>query len=134
MVKRARETEAWTIERVFGLFPRLSERRHHRGGQLSAGERQMLAIARALMISPELILMDEPSEGLAPAIVERLKQIIVDLKRHDLAILLVEQNLDSALSVSDRVYMLETGRIVHEGLAVTLSEQPDILFRHLGAR
>ncbi|MGP0090098.1 MAG: ABC transporter ATP-binding protein [Xanthobacteraceae bacterium] len=134
MVKRARKADGWTVDRLFALFPRLAERRRHRGSQLSGGERQMLAVARALMIDPELILMDEPSEGLAPVVVQQLEEIVLDLKRHNLAILLVEQNLYSALAVADRVYILETGQIVHEGPAAALSEQPDILFRHLGVQ
>ena len=117
MLKSARAKDGWTVERVFGIFPRLAERRHHRGGQLSGGERGMLAVGRALMIDPELILMDEPSEGLAPVMVQHLEEIILDLKREGLSILLVEQNLYSALAVADRVYILETGQIVHQGIA-----------------
>lgn len=81
MLKGARAKSGWTLDRVFGIFPRLAERRHHRGGQLSGGERGMLAVGRALMIDPELILMDEPSEGLAPVMVQHLEHIIVDLKK-----------------------------------------------------
>ena len=115
VLKSAKSKEGWTPERVFGLFPRLAERRQHRGTQLSGGERQMLAVARALMIDPELILMDEPSEGLAPVMVEHLEDIIRNLKRQSLAILLVEQNLYSALNVADRVVVLESGKTVFEG-------------------
>ena len=124
----------WTIKRVFDLFPRLAERRRHRGGQLSGGERQMLAIARALMIDPELILMDEPSEGLAPVMVQHLERIVLDLKRENLSILLVEQNLYSALATADRVYVMETGAIVHEAPASILTEKPELLLRHLGVQ
>jgi branched-chain amino acid transport system ATP-binding protein len=134
MVKRAGKTDGWTVDRLFALFPRLAERRRHRGSQLSGGERQMLAVARALMIDPELILMDEPSEGLAPVVVQQLEEIVLDLKRHNLSILLVEQNLYSALAVADRVYIMETGQIAHEGPAADLSARPDILFRHLGVQ
>jgi branched-chain amino acid transport system ATP-binding protein len=134
MLKSLRTREGWTVDRIFGLFPRLAERRHHRGGQLSGGERGMLAVGRALMIDPELILMDEPSEGLAPVMVQHLEEIILDLKREGLSILLVEQNLYSALAVADRVYILETGRIVHEGKAKELSQQTDLLFRRLGVQ
>ena len=121
MLKSARAKDGWTVDRVFGIFPRLAERRHHRGGQLSGGERGMLAVGRALMIDPQLILMDEPSEGLAPVMVQHLEEIVLDLKREGLSILLVEQNLYSALAVADRVYILETGQVVHQGDAATLS-------------
>ncbi len=132
MLKPARATEGWTVKRIFELFPRLSERRNHRGGQLSGGERQMLAIGRALMIDPELILMDEPSEGLAPVMVQHLEEIVLDLKRERLSILLVEQNLYSALATADRIYVMETGKIVHEAPAATA--RPELLLRHLGVQ
>lgn len=132
MLKSPRAKTGWTVDRVFGIFPRLAERRHHRGGQLSGGERQMLAVGRALMIDPELILMDEPSEGLAPVMVQHLENIVLDLKREGISILLVEQNLYSALAVADRVYILETGKVVHEGEAKVLEQQTELLFRHLG--
>jgi len=119
---------------VFSLFPRLAERRQHRGGQLSGGERGMLAVGRALMIDPELILMDEPSEGLAPVMVQHLEEIIRDLKREGLSVLLVEQNLYSALAVADRVYVLETGQVVHQADAATLEKQPEVLFARLGVQ
>jgi branched-chain amino acid transport system ATP-binding protein len=134
MLKSARAKTGWTMERVFALFPRLAERRHHRGGQLSGGERGMLAVGRALMIDPQLILMDEPSEGLAPVMVQLLEEIVKDLKREGLSILLVEQNLYSALAVADRVYILETGQIVHQGDAKTLALETDLLFQRLGVQ
>ncbi len=134
MLKSARAKQGWTLDRVFGIFPRLAERRHHRGGQLSGGERGMLAVGRALMIDPELILMDEPSEGLAPVMVQHLETIIVDLKKEGLSILLVEQNLYSALAVADRVYVLETGQVVHHGTAEELNGQTDVLFKRLGVQ
>jgi branched-chain amino acid transport system ATP-binding protein len=132
MLKGARAKSGWTLDRVFALFPRLAERRHHRGGQLSGGERGMLAVGRALMIDPELILMDEPSEGLAPVMVQHLEEIVRDLKREGLSILLVEQNLYSALAVADRVYVLETGQVVHQADAAALAQQTDVLFARLG--
>ena len=132
MVKPASRTEGWTMRRAFDLFPRLAERRHHRGSQLSGGERQMLAVARALMPDPELLLMDEPSEGLAPVMVQHLEEIMLELKRNGLGILLVEQNLYSALAVADRVYILETGRVVHEAPAAALENDPATLRRYLG--
>jgi branched-chain amino acid transport system ATP-binding protein len=134
MLKSMRAKDGWTVDRVFGIFPRLAERRHHRGGQLSGGERGMLAVGRALMIDPELILMDEPSEGLAPVMVQHLEEIILDLKREGLSILLVEQNLYSALAVADRVYIMETGQIVHQGDAKQLAGQTDLLFQRLGVQ
>ena len=134
MLKSARAKDGWTVDRVFGIFPRLAERRHHRGGQLSGGERGMLAVGRALMIDPQLILMDEPSEGLAPVMVQHLEGIILDLRREGLSVLLVEQNLYSALAVSDRVYILETGQVVHQGNAKELSRHTDLLFRRLGVQ
>lgn len=132
MYKPARATSGWTIERLFGLFPRLAERKQHRGGQLSGGERQMLAIARALVTDPQLILMDEPSEGLAPVMVQALEGIILELKRAGLTILLVEQNLYSALAAADRVYVMETGRVVHEASADEVRAAPESLMRYLG--
>jgi len=112
-LKPASSKQGWTVARALELFPRLGERAGHRGNQLSGGERQMLAIARALMTDPQLILMDEPSEGLAPVMVQHVETIIAELKRDGLAILLVEQNLFSALAVADRVFVLDTGCVVH---------------------
>jgi branched-chain amino acid transport system ATP-binding protein len=132
LLKSARATEGWTMNRVFELFPRLGERRHHRGGQLSGGERQMLAVGRALMIDPELILMDEPSEGLAPVMVQHLEEIVIDLRKAGLSILLVEQNLYSALATSERIYVLDTGKIVYEGVTSELAKEPERLFDYLG--
>jgi branched-chain amino acid transport system ATP-binding protein len=101
---------------------------------LSGGERGMLAVGRALMVDPQLILMDEPSEGLAPVMVQHLEEIVLGLKREGLSILLVEQNLYSALAVADRVYVLETGQVVHQGDAATLRQRPELLFQHLGVQ
>jgi branched-chain amino acid transport system ATP-binding protein len=134
MRKSIRAKAGWTVDRVFGIFPRLAERRHHRGAQLSGGERGMLAVGRALMTDPELILMDEPSEGLAPVMVQHLEEIILGLKRDGLSILLVEQNLYSALAVADRVYVMETGQVVHQGDARELAQQTELLFRRLGVQ
>jgi branched-chain amino acid transport system ATP-binding protein len=128
----ARNGARWNVERLFTLFPRLAERRSHRGSQLSGGERQMLAVARALMLDPELLLMDEPSEGLAPVMVQHLEGIIKDLKETGLAILLVEQNLYSALAVADNVYVLETGAIVHQAPANELRDDHQTMRRFLG--
>jgi len=132
MLKSARADTGWTVERIFALFPRLAERRNHLAGQLSGGERQMLAIARALMIDPELILMDEPSEGLAPIMVQHLENIVADLRTEGLSILLVEQNLYTALAVADRIYILETGKVVHEASSSDIARDPSSLGRYLG--
>jgi branched-chain amino acid transport system ATP-binding protein len=132
MLKSVRATKGWTVDRIFTLFPRLAERRHHLAGQLSGGERQMLAIARALVIDPELILMDEPSEGLAPIMVRQLEGIVRDLKKDGLSILLVEQNLYTALAVADRIYILETGKVVHEGTSSEIARDPSSFGRYLG--
>jgi len=129
-----RRDSKWTPERIFELFPRLAERRKHRGGQLSGGERQMLAVARALVLDPELLLMDEPSEGLAPVMVEHLEGIIAQLRGAGLAILLVEQNLYSALTVADEVYILETGKIAWRGLPGELQANRETLERLLGVK
>jgi branched-chain amino acid transport system ATP-binding protein len=132
MLKSRRATKGWTVERIFALFPRLAERRSHLASQLSGGERQMLAVARALVIDPELILMDEPSEGLAPIMVQHLEDIVGGLKKDGLSILLVEQNLYTALAVADRVYILETGRVVHEATSGEIARDPHSLGRYLG--
>jgi branched-chain amino acid transport system ATP-binding protein len=105
----------WTVSRIYQLFPRLAERRTHRATQLSGGERQMVAVARALMLDPRLLLMDEPSEGLSPVMVQHLEDIVRELKGRGIAILLVEQNLYSALANADSVCILENGCIVHRG-------------------
>jgi branched-chain amino acid transport system ATP-binding protein len=132
MLKPASAKHGWTVERVLETFPRLAERKQHRGNQLSGGERQMLAVGRALMIDPELILMDEPSEGLAPVMVQHLETVIAALRQEGLGILLVEQNLYSALALADRIYLIETGRIVHHGTAAELQADPASLQRYLG--
>jgi len=127
-----KDADAWTVRRVFDAFPRLEERKHHRGNQLSGGERQMLAIGRALMTGPRIVLMDEPTEGLAPVAVENVENILATLRQEGLGILLVEQNLYSAMAVADRVYILETGRVVWEGLPATLMADQDVLHQYLG--
>lgn len=114
-LKPARARHGWTMARLFELFPRLGERRQHHGNQLFGGERGLLALARALVTDPRLLLLDEPSEGLAPVMVQYVEQVMQELKRSGLAILLVEQNLRSALLAADRVCVLESGQVVYSG-------------------
>lgn len=120
------------IERMSDLFPRLHERMGQAGGTLSGGEQQMLAIARALMSRPRLLILDEPSLGLAPIMVERIFEVIDDLKRQGLTILLVEQNVHHALDSADRAYVLESGRITLEGRAEVLRHDPQVEQSYLG--
>jgi len=119
-------------EHVFDLFPRLKERRNQIAGTLSGGEQQMLAIGRALMSRPKVLLLDEPSLGLAPILVDTIFQVIVDINKQGTTILLIEQNASKALQVATRAYVLETGRIVKEGPAKTLLESPDVQRAYLG--
>ena len=120
------------LERVFGLFPRLKERLKQVGGTLSGGEQQMLAMARALMAHPRLLLLDEPSMGLAPLLVDEIFQVVQQLNEDGTTILLVEQNAAMALSVAHRGYVLETGNIVLEGSARELLENPQVKAAYLG--
>jgi branched-chain amino acid transport system ATP-binding protein len=120
------------MERVFALFPRLQERRAQVAGTLSGGEQQMLAIARALMARPRLLLLDEPSMGLAPVLVEQIFETIVDINRQGTPILLVEQNAAMALTIAHRGYVLETGSVVLEGGAAALSANEEIRRAYLG--
>jgi branched-chain amino acid transport system ATP-binding protein len=119
---------AWTVERVFDLFPKLRELTTRQGGFLSGGEQQMLTIARTLMGNPELLLLDEPSEGLAPLVVDHLQDQIAKLKREGLTILLAEQNVEFSLALADRVYVLEKGAIRFSGPAARLRD--DEALRH----
>jgi len=122
----------WNVERVYELFPRLRERAESRANKLSGGEQQMLAIARALMSNPELLLMDEPTEGLAPLLVREVGRVIGELKREGLSILLVEQNLPLALGVADRVHILSRGQIVYTGSPAALAADEEVKSRYLG--
>ncbi|MCK9382835.1 MAG: ABC transporter ATP-binding protein [Sulfuritalea sp.] len=121
-----------TMERVFQIFPRLRERREQQAGTLSGGERQMLAVGRALMAKPKLLLLDEPSLGLAPLIVKEIFRVIADLKQAGVAILLIEQNARAALQVADYGYVLETGEVVLEGPAGQLADDPKVIESYLG--
>jgi len=120
------------LERVLGLFPRLSERITQVAGTLSGGEQQMLAIGRALMANPRLLLLDEPSMGLAPVLVEQIFDTIIDINRQGMTILLVEQNAAMALSIAHRGYVLETGSIALTGTATELSDNADVRRAYLG--
>ena len=111
----------WTIARIYDLFPRLAERRQNRGRQLSGGEQEMLAIARALLLNPRLLILDEPSQGLAPLIVRDVFRIIAEMRRDGMSVLLVEQNVRMTLDVADDVYVLENGAIEFSGPAAALA-------------
>ncbi|MEX0316571.1 MAG: ABC transporter ATP-binding protein [Ruegeria sp.] len=116
----------WTLEHLYELFPNLRERRRNLGKQLSGGEQQMLSIARTLMGNPKLVLLDEPSEGIAPVIVEQMAQVIAELKREGLSVLLSEQNLHFARAVSDRAYIIEKGAMRYEGSFADLDAKPEV--------
>jgi branched-chain amino acid transport system ATP-binding protein len=120
------------FERVYTLFPRLRERRSQKAGTLSGGEQQMLAIGRALMASPKLLLLDEPSMGLAPVLVEQIFDIVVDINKQGTTILLVEQNALMALGVARRGYILQTGEIVLRDSAERLAQNPEVQKAYLG--
>jgi len=122
----------WDLSAVYSEFPRLEERARQFGGSLSGGEQQMLAIARALMANPELILMDEPSEGLAPVIIQQIGEIMKRIRDQGHSILLVEQNFRMAMDVADYVYIISSGRIVYQGVPDDLKNDNEILDQHLG--
>lgn len=129
---RKQSSGKWSEDRIFSLFPRLKERGHHKGNELSGGEQQMLAIARALMTNPSFLLMDEPTEGLAPLLVADIGKVIVRLKEEGLSILLVEQNVPFALKITDFVHVLSKGTIVHSSPPGELWEREDIKAQYLG--
>ena len=129
---RAEAKHPWTLARIFDVFPRLQERQQQAAGSLSGGEQQMLAISRALMGNPKVVLMDEPSEGLAPLIVAEVGKIIARLKAEGLSIVLVEQNLKLALELADDAAVLNTGRIVFTGPAAELARDQELITQHLG--
>jgi branched-chain amino acid transport system ATP-binding protein len=128
----ARAGGPWTVDRAMDLFPRLRERAENRAGKLSGGEQQMLAIARALVTNPDLLVMDEPTEGLAPLLVREVGRVIARLKAEGLSILLVEQNLPLVLRIADHVHVLSRGRIVHSGAPADLAANADVKARYLG--
>jgi branched-chain amino acid transport system ATP-binding protein len=131
--RAARGDLSASFDRVYGIFPRLKERRAQLAKTLSGGERQMLALGRALMSQPKLLLLDEPSLGLAPLIVREIFHVIANLKRTGVGVLLVEQNARAALQIADYGYVMETGEISFEGPAATLADNPRIVASYLGA-
>ena len=112
----------WTIARIHQLFPRLAERKGNKGRQLSGGEQEMLAIARALILNPQLLILDEPSQGLAPLIVQEVFKVVTSARREGISILLVEQNVRAATEIADRAYVLDDGRVVFSGKAAEFAE------------
>ena len=125
-------SKRWPLDRIYEMFPRLKERRNNRGNELSGGEQQMLAIARALVRDPKIVLLDEPFEGLAPVIVKDLMRACRDLAAAGQTIVLVEQNLAATLALAQRIYIINNGHIVHEGPAQEIKAQPEVLQRYLG--
>ena len=130
--RRERETASpWTVERVYGLFPRLKERERNLGSQLSGGEQQMLTIARTLMTNPELLLLDEPSEGLAPLVVALLAEMILKIRAEGVTVLLAEQNLHFCAKVSDRGYIIDKGVIRYQGKMANLLANEEVKEKYL---
>lgn len=126
--------KTWTLDKVYGLFPLLSERESYRGIQLSGGEQQILAIARALMANPELLILDEPSEGLAPLLVQEIGRILKEIKQEEGSILITEQNLLFAIDLADRHYIMEKGEICYSGNAQEFRNNDEVKEKYLGVR
>jgi branched-chain amino acid transport system ATP-binding protein len=122
----------WTVDAVLDLLPRLAERRRHYAGQLSGGEQQMLAVARALLTDPRLVLLDEPSEGLAPAVVDKIGEVVSTLRGEGVAVLIVEQDLHLAFAVADEIAVMEKGVLVHRVPTPEFRRDPDTAYRLLG--
>jgi branched-chain amino acid transport system ATP-binding protein len=123
----------WTIERVFRTFPRLAERRHNRGRQLSGGEQEMLSVARALLLNPKLLILDEPSQGLAPLIVREVFRIVAGMREDGMSVLLVEQNVRASLEIADQAYVLDHGVMVWQGTAAALAADEERIQSLAGA-
>jgi len=123
----------WTIERIYKLFPRLEERRQNRGRQLSGGEQEMLSIARALLLNPKVLILDEPSQGLAPLIVRDVFKIVASMKQEGMTVLLVEQNVRLSLEIADTAYVLDHGVVVHVGPAAELAADEELIQSLAGA-
>jgi branched-chain amino acid transport system ATP-binding protein len=115
----------WTIPRVYELFPRLAQRKANKGRQLSGGEQEMLAVARALLLNPKLLLLDEPSQGLAPLVVQEVFRVVESMRSEGISVLLVEQNVRAAVEVADRAYVLDDGRVVYEGPAAEFAKDEE---------
>jgi branched-chain amino acid transport system ATP-binding protein len=129
---RSGRAAGWTLEKVFGLFPNLRERQRHFGNQLSGGEQQMLAIGRALMTNPKLLILDEATEGLAPLVRAEIHRSIAQLKSEGLSILVIDKDVRALTRVADRHYVLEKGRVVWQGSSAELDEDRDMQHRYLG--
>jgi len=129
---RGADRHGWSLERIYALFPRLAERRRQRAKTLSGGEQQMLAIARGLMTNPDCLIMDEPSEGLAPIIIQAVWQVIAKLKQEGLSILLVEQNAALALQLVDYVHVMSKGRVVYSAAPAALQSDEAVKSKYLG--
>jgi branched-chain amino acid transport system ATP-binding protein len=127
-----RDGGAWSLQRVYELFPRLSERENSMGNQLSGGEQQMLAVGRALMTNPRLLILDEATEGLAPLIRQEIWRCLARLKQSGLAILVIDKNVGALMRVADRHFLIERGRVVWSGASAELAASPDVQHRYLG--
>jgi branched-chain amino acid transport system ATP-binding protein len=127
-----RDGGAWSLQRVYELFPRLSERENSMGNQLSGGEQQMLAVGRALMTNPRLLILDEATEGLAPLIRQEIWRCLARLKQSGLAILVIDKNVGALMRVADRHFLIERGRVVWSGASSELAASPDVQHRYLG--
>jgi branched-chain amino acid transport system ATP-binding protein len=123
----------WTAERVYALFPRLAERKANRGRQLSGGEQEMLSIGRALLLNPKLLILDEPSQGLAPLIVREVFRVVAQMRDEGISVLLVEQNVRMSLEISDHVYVLDDGKVIHSGSAAELARDEERVRAMAGA-
>lgn len=123
----------WTLERVFDLFPRLNERKSQLGRQLSGGEQEMLSIARPLLINPRLMILDEPSQGLAPLVVREVMKVVERMRQEGLSVLLIEQNAPLCLSIADRAYILDDGKVVHSAKAADLAKDTELVNKLAGA-